>query len=253
MDWLSQSFVDHFLLSTLVFARVCALLLAVPALTRSVPKRIKLLMVIALTAVVVPAVASGTPGVEVHQPVEWCIALLREAILGLLIGTAVQLIIVGIQFSGEFMSNSGGLQLGQSADADAIPTMAKFVGLLAVAILFAAGGHRLLIGALLDSFHEMPTGNVSLNTSMIDLLITQITVGTIAGIKLAAPVVAAMLLMNIITGLISRTLPQINVLAIGLSVNALAFLVVTALTIGSAGLIFQDELVRVTERIVDLW
>ena len=64
---------------------------------------------------------------------------------------------------------------------------------------------------------------------------------------------AALLLSNLITGLISRTLPQINVLAIGLSVNALAMLVVLALTIGSAGLIFRDELAVVAERISQSW
>ena len=39
--------------------------------------------------------------------------------------------------------------------------------------------------------------------------------------RVAAPVIAALLLSNLVTGLISRTLPQINVLAIGLSINAL--------------------------------
>ena len=64
---------------------------------------------------------------------------------------------------------------------------------------------------------------------------------------------AALLLSNLVTGLVSRTLPQINVLAIGLSINALAMLVVTALTIGSAGLIFQDELTTTIERLTRLW
>ena len=65
--------------------------------------------------------------------------------------------------------------------------------------------------------------------------------------------IAALLLSNIVTGLISRTLPQINVLAIGLSINALAMLVVLAVTIGSAGLIFQNELTATAERLGRLW
>jgi flagellar biosynthetic protein FliR len=74
-----------------------------------------------------------------------------------------------------------------------------------------------------------------------------------AGVRVAAPVIAALLLSNLVTGLISRTLPQINVLAIGLSINALAMLVVLALTIGSAGLIFQNELTTVALRLSRLW
>ena len=82
---------------------------------------------------------------------------------------------------------------------------------------------------------------------------TAVISGMAAGLRFAAPVVAALLLSNIVTGLISRTLPQINVLAIGLSINALAMLVVLALTIGSAGLIFQDELSEVAARFSSLW
>ena len=85
------------------------------------------------------------------------------------------------------------------------------------------------------------------------LVVDQLAAGTAAGVRVAAPVVAALLLSNLITGLISRTLPQINVLAIGLSINALAMLVVLALTIGSAGLLFREELAVVAERISQSW
>ena len=87
----------------------------------------------------------------------------------------------------------------------------------------------------------------------MELVVDQLSAGTAAGVRVAAPVVAALLLSNLITGLISRTLPQINVLAIGLSINALAMLVVLALTIGSAGLLFRDELALVAERISQSW
>ena len=88
---------------------------------------------------------------------------------------------------------------------------------------------------------------------MMALVIDQLSAGMAAGMRVAAPVIAALLLSNIVTGLISRTLPQINVLAIGLSINALAMLVVLAVTIGSAGLIFQNELTATAERLGRLW
>ena len=84
-------------------------------------------------------------------------------------------------------------------------------------------------------------------------MVDQLSAGMAAGVRVAAPIIAALLLSNLVTGLISRTLPQINVLAIGLSINALAMLVVLAVTIGSAGLIFQDELAAAAERLSGLW
>ncbi len=174
----------------------------------------------------------------------------------MLIGATIQLIITGIQLGGEAITSTSGMQLGDAVDptsASSMPAVARMVGLLVTAVMLVIGGHRIVLGVLLDSFTALPAGNVHFQESMMGLVIDQLSAGTAAGVRVAAPVVAALLLSNLITGLISRTLPQINVLAIGLSINALAMLVVLALTIGSAGLLFREELAVVAERISQSW
>ncbi|MDA9934204.1 flagellar biosynthetic protein FliR [Rubripirellula sp.] len=99
----------------------------------------------------------------------------------------------------------------------------------------------------------MPAGNVVFHDSMMDLVVEQLSAGMASGVRIAAPVIAALLLSNLVTGLISRTLPQINVLAIGLSINALAMLVILSVTIGSVGLVFQSELATVAAKLSRLW
>jgi len=111
----------------------------------------------------------------------------------------------------------------------------------------------LILQVLVDSFEALPAGNITFSDSMMNLIVEQLSAGVVAGIRVSAPVVATLLLSNLLTGLISRTLPQINVLAIGLSLNALALLVVTTLTIGSVSLIFQDELTKTIDRISSIW
>ena len=66
-------------------------------------------------------------------------------------------------------------------------------------------------------------------------------------------VIAVTLATQLLVGFISRTMPQINVFAVGLNLNVLAMLVVTAITIGSAGLIFQHELTDATRQLQELW
>ncbi len=258
MQWLSQWLVDHLLLGVLVLTRLSMVLLALQTIGTAIPKRIAVLLAISITAVVLPSVAAqpSVTAPAISGLPDLLIAVAHEALIGLLIGATIQLIITGIQMSGEIISSTGGMQLGQSTDPDTgqqIPTMSRLVGLLVTAVMLASGGHRLILDALMESFRQMPPGQVVIGDSMIDLIIDQLTAGMIAGIQVAAPVVAALLLTNLITGLISRTIPQINVLAIGLSVNALALLVVTALTIGSVGLIFEDELSRAAERLAQIW
>ena len=65
--------------------------------------------------------------------------------------------------------------------------------------------------------------------------------------------VMALLLSHLFTGLIGRTLPQLNVLAIGLSVKSTALLAVAALTIGSASYLFRDEFSIALDRLALLW
>ena len=259
MESLAQWLVDHLVLGVLVMTRLSALLMAMPAVGVGVPKRVRAFLAISLTVLVLPPVASDTPIgslPSIDNLIDLAIALAREGLLGLLIGATVQLIITGLQLGGEMITSTGGMQLGDAVDpttSSSMPSVARLVGLLVTAIMLIVGGHRILLGVLLDSFQTVPAGSVEFHESMMDLVVEQLASGMAAGVRLAAPVVAALLLSNLVTGLISRTLPQINVLAIGLSINALAMLVVLAITIGSAGLVFQEELSTVATKISDLW
>ncbi|MCH1493971.1 MAG: flagellar biosynthetic protein FliR, partial [Rubripirellula sp.] len=106
---------------------------------------------------------------------------------------------------------------------------------------------------LLDSYHGMPVGAVGLNSDILELLVNQLSRGVVAGIKLAGPVVTLVVLSNVLTGVISRTLPQINILAVGLSLNMLGVLVGLALALGSAGWLFQSELTRAAAGLSEIW
>ena len=258
IETLTQWVSEYFVLGTLVFTRMSVLLIAIISLTSAIPKRIQLAIAVSLSVLLIPSVETNqTNNLPLASDIaNLIIAVGREAMIGLLIGTSVQLLITGIQIGAEVTSSSGALQMAATTDADTgenIPSLSKFVGLMVIAVMFAAGGHRLIVNALLESFQELPPGSVSFHESMMSLVVEQLTVGMTAGIQIAAPVIAALLLTNLVTGLISRTLPQLNVLAVGLSVNALALLVVTAITIGSAGLIFQDELVQAAGKLSELW
>jgi len=174
----------------------------------------------------------------------------------LLIGATTQMVITGVQLAGEAITSTGGMQLGDSVDPTtqaSMPALARLVGMLVTAVMLISGGHRIILGLLVESFERLPAGAVTFSDSMMDAVIEALAGGMESGVRVAAPVVAALLLSNLVTGLISRSLPQINVLAIGLSVNSLALLVVTSLTIGSIAWIFQDDLAANVQRMSAIW
>lgn len=259
MNDLASWMVDHLVLGILVLTRLSTLLMAMPSIGVGVPRRVRALLALLLTLLVLPPVAgvTGTDSLpRIDNLVDLTIAIGREALIGMLIGATIQLIITGMQLGGEAITNTGGMQLGEAIDpttASSLPSVARMVGLLVTVIMLSIGGHRILLGVLIESFGALPAGQVRFHDSMMTLVVDQLTAGMEAGVRLAAPVLAALLLSNLVTGLISRTLPQINVLAIGLSINALAMLMVLALTIGSAGLIFRHELTIAVARLNGLW
>lgn len=259
METLAQWLIDHLVLGVLVLTRLSTLLMALPAIGVGVPRRVRAFLALLMTMLLLPTVAAQTPADSLPQldhVADLAIAVAREGLIGMLIGATIQLIVTGLQLAGEAITSTSGMQLGDAIDpttSSSMPAMARLVGLLVTAVMLAVGGDRLILNVLLDSFRALPAGNVTFHDSMMTLIVDQLTAGMASGIRVAAPVIAALLLSNLVTGLVSRTLPQINVLAIGLSINALAMLVVTALTIGSAGLIFQDELSRAAERFAKLW
>ncbi len=259
MDSLAQWFVDHLVLGVLVLTRLSTLLMAMPAIGVGVPRRVRAFLALLMTVLLLPPVAEQTPVdslPKIEHLVDLSIAIAREGLVGMLIGATIQLIITGLQLAGEAITSTSGMQLGDAVDpttSSSMPSMARLVGLLVTAVMLAVGGHRLILSVLVDSFRALPAGNVTFDDSMMTLVVDQLAGGMVAGVRVSAPVIAALLLSNLVTGLVSRTLPQINVLAIGLSVNALAMLVVSALTIGSAGLIFQNELADLIRRFGELW
>ena len=65
----------------------------------------------------------------------------------------------------------------------------------------------------------------------------------------AAPVMVALLVATLILGLVGRTLPQLNFLALGFGANAMVALVALSLSLGAAAWLFQDQLEPVLETV----
>lgn len=259
IEQISEAVSQHLVVFVLTLTRLSTLLMAMPAVAGSVPKRIRALLAIALTALILPSVLAPMTADELPQVrhlIDLGIAVAREALIGMLIGTIVQLLVTGVQAAGEIITSTGGMQLGDAVDPttrSSMPALARLVGLMVTAVMVAIGGHRWMLQALLDSFVEMPPGHVVFHDGMMEMVLHVLARGFAAGVRIGAPVVTALLLSNLVTGLVSRTLPQINVLAIGLSINSLALLTVSAMALGTAGWIFASELEEAIQNIGQLW
>jgi flagellar biosynthetic protein FliR len=168
-----------------------------------------------------------------------------ELVLGLMLGSIILLAMMSLQISGQMVGNLAGLDLATSADPNTdeeMPVIANLLGLLATAIFVVLGGHRQMLDCCMESFSNYPVGIVQFQSSWLDELDAVMRHTFLVGIRAAAPLAVALLLSNLVTGLLARTLPQLNVLAIGFNINAMALLTLLFLSVGGIAWVFQAEL-----------
>ena len=73
------------------------------------------------------------------------------------------------------------------------------------------------------------------------------------GIRASAPTLTALLLATVVLGLIARTLPQINALALGVPLNTTVAFAALSVSIGAIVMVFEDQLDTVLETVTTAW
>ncbi len=114
--------------------------------------------------------------------------------------------------------------------------------LISLSIFVCIGGHRLVMAGLLDTFQTIPPGSGVFSQSIADAFVTLLTQSFSLGIRAAAPATIALLLGTLVLGLISRTVPQLNVLILGFGLNSLLIFGALALTLGGVAWTFQEQI-----------
>jgi flagellar biosynthetic protein FliR len=242
MPALESFLVSRFMVFTLVLARVSALVATAPIFgSLALPRRVKALLAVMLSLLVTPIyLSTSLPPVE-RLP-EYAHLMANEFLVGLLLGLGIHILFSGVQIAGQVVSHMSGLSLAEVADPafnEDSSVISQFFYFLVLAVFVAVGGHRIVTEALLDTFSWAPPGHAALGDSFVEVLTSIITQSFALGIRAAAPLLAALLLATIVLGLISRTLPQINIIAIGFGLSSMTLLGVLFLSLGAIAWTFQ--------------
>lgn len=245
MDWLQQLPLQQFLLFTLVLVRVSGLVMTAPIYgTPEVPMQVRALLAFALALLVTPMQL----GAAVSYPdslLAYGAVVGKELLIGVALGLGVMVVFSGVQLAGETIGRTGGAMLADVYDPSSgtsVPLFSQLMYLLAVAVFVCIGGHRMVMAGLLDTFRALPPGSGGPPPTLAETFVVLVTQSFVLGLRAAAPVLTALLVSNLVLGLIGRTLPQLNILAMGFGVNALFTFGVLALSLGAAVWVFQDQI-----------
>lgn len=241
LDWYAQ----QFFVFVLVLTRVSGLVLVAPIFgSRSVPMHVRGFLAVGLSLIVTPL--QTQTAVDPANLLELLVLMGREALLGLALGLAVLILFTGLQLTGQVISQISGMSLADvfnpSYEAD-VSIFSQLLDLVAIAAFLAIGGHRQVLEALLDTFQARPPGAAEFPLGVAATLSELLGESFVIGVRAAAPVMVALLMSVLILGLISRTLPQLNVIAIGFNLNSLIMLAVLSVCVGAivGVLVFRVE------------
>ena len=240
----------------LVLFRVGGIVGAMPVLGgRTVPVRVKLALALVVSLVLLPTLPLGAWPLQPHGIWQWLGLAAHEALFGLLLGFAAQLPVLAMQMAGELI----GLQMGFGIAAVLDPEsgnqenlIASLLQNLALLLFLVFGGHHIVLEALADSFRTLPPGALILSPDLLGEGIHLSGHLLDLGLRLGAPVLAALLLSEVGLGLIARTVPQMNIFIVGFPLKIGLGFAMLALTLPSTLLLFRQEIGALAELLARL-
>ncbi len=208
-DW------SHFLSALLLaLVRLSGAMVFVPFFSSSaLPARIKAVLAAALAFLLAPLVAA-LPNTEVSIRFS---ALVGELAVGLVYGLSLTLLSEMLIFAGQI----AGLQLSFSlvnlldpSSSIQTPLLGDLFQLMGTLVVLASGLDRILIASLVRSFRAAPLGSFALTQPTALVLVRSAAGVFLAAVELAAPILAATLLVEIAVSLVGKLSPQLPVMSI---------------------------------------
>lgn len=231
---LSLFALDDVLRFWFLLVRLSAMVLTLPVLSfRIVPSHLKIVLVIALSVSLYPAVRTQHMPV-LQGPLHLGMLILGELCLGMLVGFLVQVVFAGIQLGGMLMNQQMGLSMANILDpqnGQQTSIIENFQYVLAILLFFSVSAHHWFLYTMAESLHAMPLLGFRVPGDLARPLVALLGQAFIHAVKLAAPVMVALLLVNVAMGIVARLVPQMNVFTLSFPVNLGVGLIVFALAL----------------------
>lgn len=184
---------------------------------QTVPASVKAALCLTLTLALwprIPLVGALMPG----HPFVLAVMLGSELLLGLILGLAVRFVFAAIQTGGQLIGFQMGFAMVNAVDPDSgvsEAVTAHFLYMVSLLTFLSFNGHLFLLSALVQSFDILPPGALLVTPRLASQIFSLSGQMFVLAIQIGAPVIVAILLVDLALALVSRASPQMNVLIIG--------------------------------------
>lgn len=211
----------NLVLFVVVFTRLGGLMTSGPIFsTYPIPMQIKAWLIAAIAFIVYPMVMAQSNFLMPTSVPELTVILLKEFMIGFIIGFIANLVFIGIEMAAEMLSMQMGLSIAQALNpvtGENAPVLAQAYTLLASMVFIGLNAHQWLFSAIYQSFHAIPPGYEFIINAEITKQVLFMTgqMFTIA-LGVALPIFAVLLITDVLLGFVSKMMPQMNIFMVAM-------------------------------------
>lgn len=236
----------------LTLLRISSCLVVMPIIgSKNVPKTVKVLLSLVITLCLFSVLKDQAVG-KLSFGGEFILLGLREVFVGVFFGFLVRMFFFAVDVAGQVLSFSLALNhasLVNPTSGSRSSPVEQFQNILAVLLFLAINGHLLFLQGLYDTFQTAQLGVMSFNIQTIMEMNAMVTDVFLIGIRLAGPMMAVTIILNMAQGVIGRVVPQINVFVTSLQVNILVGLFIFLVSIPVIFHVLENEYEEMGARI----
>jgi flagellar biosynthetic protein FliR len=235
----------------LVFAmtRIGAALLAAPFFgAAGVPVQLR----VALTAAIAVLVCTWTPFAAPPSllSLDGMMMVAGEVLVGLSLGFVLQVTFAAPVIAAEVISGTMGLSMAVSNDpatGERSTALGQYFSIVLALIFLTLGAHLHFLSLVVESYRVFPPGQTWLGAARFETVAGYGGEMFATAVAIALPVTLVLLLVQTVTGVLSRSAPSLNLFALGLPAGVLAG--IAALI--AAAPILADQLVDLSRAAIE--
>jgi len=222
--------VDTFLL---VFVRMTGLFVVAPIFgRRNVPVQLKIGISFILTIILFNTMLLSIPD-YFNSIYQYGFLIVREFLVGITLGYVAYLAFTAIYIAGQLIDMQMGFGMVNVLDPISniqVPITANLYFLISMIIFLTLNGHHMLIKALFDSYTHVPLGSAVFTANLWDNALRIFINAFLLGLKIAAPIIAAVIVTDVALGVMVKSIPQLNVFIVGMPLKIALGLIVMLIT-----------------------
>lgn len=206
----------------LVLTRLSVLVFMLPFFnTRVFPTLVKAGFSLVLAIILFPVISIGDSGFP-NSLTAFAGLMTIELIVGMILGLMVMAVFEGVRIMGQVVGFETGFAIANVFDPQSgaqISLLANFAFFLSMVLFLLFNGHHILIHAVKESFDILPVGSMAMNPALVERMLSVTGDMFVIALKIGGPAIAALLLTKVAFGLITKLIPQMNIMIVAFPVQ----------------------------------